>query len=1115
MKLSPSAQSTEKDTSSSLKYLLSVNPEYSKVFSLIDFVSALTNNNQSYKQNKEEIFKLIKAQSFYSFLSKGIICFPSMPFSSSYENLISQIRSAEALVINSNYTLINILCESIRYLGQDSSYVQISNPNQFRLSDNQHQILKNFSNRLINSRNFELLRLCIGDVALFYIFKYSSLFVFDELAINYIQVLGPSLKDTMRRLLDVPIANENINKKNIFQKVYSCNSSQLLLEYKEKDRTRYIKQSYNKEKEKRLPDNRIPHNHSFEVERTKIYYCPFFNRKLGFLQKKNLFCVDKINRDFGMRTYDSLFWNISEIIPDNIKKCIVKHMNTIGTNLLKINYPQMLFRFCPIISNWQTIKKEAMLKINKLNNSTTEDRTKENLNSELMETLKQLINSNISFEQLNKFVCCFISSIIPQSFLGKHNLSIIKKKISLFISMNRFETLNRINLFEQKEFSFTQMKWLNFKMSNKAYSEIGILLKNFLMKSIIFFIFDFILVQLFRSHFFVTEKQGDHFKSFYYHKTLYDLIIKICFAKYIHIAKQYKTIEKKEAIDTLTSISSTLGKLRLMPKPSTMRPITSFKKKTRDKNKGINNKTKNDLKMRLFDTQKIFKLIQNKMQKNQENCVVFDYKEILKRLMNLKLKLKSNEVNSNMKLNPQLVKYLSYVTLDIEACYDNIDIKLLNYFLDNDHTISPTYVTGVLYVIMPKPKVLKEKVIHFKECFDVKLIYIVCDLNEYIHVLNFIQKREEMTYKNCIVYLDNNGMSFKNKIQFMPFVRDIINNNIIKFNHSFLKQIKGIPQGLSISSFLCNLFFYEIERGISNELQKDYAYNNNILLRFMDDYLCLASEETKVTLFKSTAVNLSKINRFNFNLKKSQTNLIERGGITQLNSNNKPLFNEEKTKFTWNGIYFELGTNCTFFNLIYEAKLSDDINEYSKLINVKLPVIDNYQDYSWLKKKINSILFSGHPWIYFLSTINEETVLQNNFECYLRFITLKLLVLFHQIQGTQLLPSQSNIIGTLDLCLLKMYSFFDTKIYEIEVKHFFIPYAKFFSTVYVTIFKNFFVDDNNYNSKMIHYSPSLFLAIKRKIERLKGIKTVSKGTKVFNDIKRELEELLEEEIAFE
>ena len=280
--------------------------------------------------------------------------------------------------------------------------------------------------------------------------------------------------------------------------------------------------------------------------------------------------------------------------------------------------------------------------------------------------------------------------------LGPKNNKILLYKTIEFIRMNRFETFNKLNLFSHKEFSFNEMKWLQFKnFSKKKYCEIGILLKNFVMKTLIHWIFNFILVQLFRSHFFVTEKQGEHFKSLYYHKIIYDLIIKICFDKYIYITNQYMKTNKKDALDTLMTI---LGQGKIL------------------------------LKNKLFDIQKIFKYIQNKMQNNSNNCVVFDYKEIMKRLINFKLKIiktsnnskmfksvipgindniNSNNINSNNKIKT----YLNYVTMDIEACYDNINISLLNKFLDTDDTISPAYVTGILYVLIPKVNKVKETII--------------------------------------------------------------------------------------------------------------------------------------------------------------------------------------------------------------------------------------------------------------------------------------------------------------------------------------------------------------------------------------------------------------------
>ena len=152
---------------------------------------------------------------------------------------------------------------------------------------------------------------------------------------------------------------------------------------------------------------------------------------------------------------------------------------------------------------------------------------------------------------------------------------------------------------------------------------------------------------------------------------------------------------------------------------------------------------------------------------------------------------------------------------------------------------------------------------------------MVSDLNDYIHILDYIQRREDINYSNCIVYLDTtSGINYLSKAQFIPTVRNIINNNFIVFDRKMLKQIKGIPQGLSVSSFLCNLFFYEVERKVAYEIQNELTSNTTtLLLRFMDDYLCLSSSENEVLRFKQNAIELSNNNKFNFNLKKSQSNI--------------------------------------------------------------------------------------------------------------------------------------------------------------------------------------------------------------------------------------------------
>ena len=1169
-----------------LSILLSFHKEFSKVITISSLIEEIGSASHTFKKNFLNISNLInynnsndnnnfisnssKANNdFSSFCEKTIVCF-STKENYSYDSFINQISNINSIDINSDVTILNLLADASTFFSKEiiNNYIQFQGLKSFNILENNNCLIKIFSNRLINTKNFEYLRLMFGDWVLLYFFKFCSMFIFDEKCQNYIQVLGNNFKSIMTKLISVPrIEKSNSGNNNFyFTKVFSSVGNS----------TFYTQSQYQNK------SNLILNDISFTVERTKIYYCSNFNRKLGFFRnlkiaplkkfsnvmiylekiwtnnnnsnnyynKKNNnknqknkinknsindnyngnisnINISEINNNFVSITFNKLFSKVQSLLPVEVKSKLYYFFNYIATQINNFNYPKELFNACPIMKDWKNIKMSVKLKLKEIEDTKGDKNllNKEKV-EELMEQLKLLINTNIHYDNIFKFVKNFLKHTLPVEMLGPKNNKVLLLKTIEFIKMNRFETFNKLNLFSHKEFSFNEMKWLQFKnFSKKKYCEIGILLKNFIMKTLIHWVFNFILVQLFRSHFFVTEKQGEHFKSLYYHKIIYDLIIKICFDKYIYITNQYQKTTKNEAFKVLSTIDSAPGKLRLMPKATTMRPITSFKKKTFGQSKNL-------LKNKLFDIQKIFKYIQNKMQNNSNNCVVFDYKEIMKRLINFKLKIiktsstskmfksvNMSELNVAKPTDNKIKTYLNYITMDIEACYDNINIELLNKFLDTDDTISPTYVTGILYVLIPKVNKVKDDIINsnikikIDNCFDIKLLYIVSELKEYIHMLDYIHKSEDIPYKNCLIYLDEaNGINFKSKAQFIPTVRNIINNNFIKFNRNFLKQTNGIPQGLSVSSFLCNLFFYEIEKELSCYIQRELNNNQSLLLRFMDDYLCLANTEKNATEFKETSVELSHKNKFNFNMKKLQSNIDfkknsndnkenkdnnkdnnNNNKTNEITSDNKNAIVEDDKKekeyaFTWNGMFFNV-TNKNYFNLVYDLKLRGDeeLSEYSKLINVNLPILKDETDYSWFIKKINSVLFSGHPWIYFMNNINDKKILELNFKNLLKFIFFKVIVLIRKVEKTTIQPSQNKLINILDTCIMKLYSFLDNKIFEIEENHFFIPFNEFHKKFYCEFFRNYFIskDGNKLNTKIISYSPLLFKAVKRKIEKFR------------------------------
>ena len=255
--------------------LLSKDKDYSKVLTLSNLKEIIISSNEHFKKNILRIDLLMKDEviSFNDFISKSIICFPN--FSNvNFDIFISEISNLNSVSINNNFTLLNLLSESISFLGNESS--NYSQCGGFKISsifnNNSNSLFKNFSNRLINTRNFEILRLLLGDYFILFLFKYCSMFIYDEKALNYIQVLGYSLKTKLFNLCKIP----PIEKTNyFFQKIFSAPI----------------------EEEKPSQKMKIPYNYPFIVERTKIYYCANFNRKLGFFKKFQIKSINNLMND--------------------------------------------------------------------------------------------------------------------------------------------------------------------------------------------------------------------------------------------------------------------------------------------------------------------------------------------------------------------------------------------------------------------------------------------------------------------------------------------------------------------------------------------------------------------------------------------------------------------------------------------------------------------------------------------------------------------------------------------------------------------------------------------------------------------------------------------------
>jgi hypothetical protein len=988
--------------------ILKLNTEdYSEVFILSDLIEKIVSANKLFSQN---YIKFSDPSNI--FLTKSIICFHHLN-GYDFKDFLKEVALMKRVNIDLSKTDIMNFLDCANEVLVNRSLIIGDRLMDYKKGDqkgNDPKLnLMSFTFYLVNTRHFEIFRLIVGDDILKFLFKYTSMFVYEEKLQNFIQITGYNLRDKLLSLLDV-------------KQMLHLNNH-------------LVSSSLSTPKPKKDVKDKIP-NPLFKVGRTKIYYCPNFNRNLG-LHKTSLKNPRNKDIDTISYLYNRVFDQFTVLPKDQNMEGVERYMRaslaTIVDRLKTYRYSHNLFRCCPNkIENWK-LKKEEILKQIELSDIT-------GLNKNLIILINE--KNTVTYQEVYSFVATFLKDVLPKSFVGWDNFDIILEKLKVFIRMNRYEDFNRTNLFDLKEFSFDSMEIFNhLKMKDKHYRSVGIKLKNFIMKSIIYWVFDYLVVQVIRSHFYVTEKQGDNYKTFYYHKKDWDLVIKINQKK---LEVQFKPIDIKDAKKELESKDLTFGRLRLMPKPTSCRPIVSYRRKTL--------KDKKHLKEIFAESQKVFKYISNKMQSNNDSCVIFDHKTVIKRLLYYKDMLGSD------------LHELSYHTLDIEACYDNIDIDKLISFLDHDDLISEEYIYNVLYLAMPKAN--SKGNTSQKESWEVKKLHFVNDRSDYLHFLDFLKNKTDLNYTNCMMYHDFDKHTSTNikKTNMIRNIKDILNCNIIKFNKKCFKQKKGIPQGLSISSFLCNIYFYNLEKTLSQKICR-LVTEKNLLLRFVDDYLLMTKSPQRVSEFIQESIEIGGKNAFNFNFNKSKFNVEY-----------KTKERNESNKFEWNGITFKLNEGNNF-NMFIDSKDDYDLKRMGSVIN--LNVFPNNDGYLWITKKIAGIILTGHPWIYFVSKLNDEDTLRKNFEGLCRVVLYKLILFTRLLAKYKLLPGQKVFNDIITKCLKKFFFYINNKLTKSEERRFFIDDLQtFIETFYKSLYNLYQSDDG---IRLIKNSVFLYKCVRRKI----------------------------------
>ena len=217
------------------------------------------------------------------------------------------------------------------------------------------------------------------------------------------------------------------------------------------------------------------------------------------------------------------------------------------------------------------------------------------------------------------------------------------------------------------------------------------------------------------------------------------------------------------------------------------------------------------------------------------------------------------------------------MTLDIEKCYDSVDVKKLKELLHKTELLEKDYYMLNCLVLRRKNNVLDEKEAKrepFKTHFRHKYQKLSVD-GGLFPSLGEVVTEEDNDYnfkRSLLIECEPRRKIFKHEV--LNPIDYIICNNYITFNKRQFKQRKGIPQGMCVSYILSSFYYSCLEDRALRFLKPQNVTDGslNCVMRLTDDYLLMTTSKSNAMLFIERLFALSAENGYKFNAKKLRAN---------------------------------------------------------------------------------------------------------------------------------------------------------------------------------------------------------------------------------------------------
>lgn len=424
------------------------------------------------------------------------------------------------------------------------------------------------------------------------------------------------------------------------------------------------------------------------------------------------------------------------------------------------------------------------------------------------------------------FLVNFMHKLLPPKMFGcRKNERVFQKSLVHFLKMGTWESISAAALCTG--YSFSKIPWLKGNTSSDSEQRLA-------FGKLMLWLYNEVVVPILQNTLYITEKQHNNLELFYYRKPVWAVVLNKS-RKQLESARFFDHISKGEAESCRDFTQFPHAKLRVQPKLTDFRPIMHFKSKIEVK-----------ANLRLDGNSLLAgmpQIIQAKLKQASE-VLVLDYPTLVERISAF-----AKEVEA--KGSPQLF----FVTMDIAKAFDCVKLSTLRKLLDELKL--PTLASYYKYISLTS-RFARPKFGPISKVFRFKFRKQAVDESQFPLFTDLVD-----TTSASAINILTAKTTFKPKDK-VTLIERILQCNVIKFNRQSYRSLKGVPQGLSCSPLLSNLYYGSVETRVLKAVRQAFPDALLFVIRLHDDYLCLSDSQEAVESFLQEMHNVADEENFGF-----------------------------------------------------------------------------------------------------------------------------------------------------------------------------------------------------------------------------------------------------------